>query len=286
MIYYKIADKVIGVRGESARDVEKLPNFKPFKCEDSAECTEAFPIELNSNYDDFAEDGLLYSLQSEGVSYRFSTLDKGTAYGFKVEDSTRDCRLSLIYNEKGAVIGGDTHDYSIVFMMWVAYGLAFVADGVVAVHSSNIVVDQKAVIFLGESGTGKSTHTRLWRENIEGATLLNDDSPILRVMDGVVYAYGSPWSGKTPCYKNERYELAGIVRLSQAPENKMRRLSVLESFSALYPSCPPAFAGSETLSGEICTTISAILSQVPVWHLSCLPDGDAAQLSYQTVLGE
>ena len=53
-----------------------------------------------------------------------------------------------------------------------------------AIHSSCIVYRDKAVLFLGESGTGKSTHTRLWRENIPEAVLLNDDSPMIRVEDG------------------------------------------------------------------------------------------------------
>ena len=63
------------------------------------------------------------------------------------------------------------------------------ADAKQELHSVMVVKDGKAVLCLGESGTGKSTHTRLWRENIEGAHLLNDDSPILRVVDGTPYAY-------------------------------------------------------------------------------------------------
>ena len=63
---------------------------------------------------------------------------------------------------------------------------------------------------MGKSGTGKSTHSRLWLENVPGATLLNDDNPIVRLTLVGAIVYGSPWSGKTPCYKNESAPLAGV----------------------------------------------------------------------------
>ena len=155
-----------------------------------------------------------------------------------------------------------------------------------AIHSSCIVYKNKAVLFLGESGTGKSTHTRLWREHIDGAVLLNDDSPMIRVEDGKVWAYGSAWSGKTPCYKNERYELKACVRLSQAPYNRMQKLSVLQAYGAIHPSCAPEFAYDDALYDEVSRTIGQILSVVPFYHLACLPDGEAALLSCRTIFGE
>ena len=169
------------------------------------------------------------------------------------------------------------------FGLWVAFGLIAVPDGAIPVHTSTIVCEDRAVLFLGESGTGKSTHTRLWRENIEGAHLLNDDSPIIR---SSAVAYGSPWSGKTPCYRNLHYPIAAIVRLSQAPHNRMRRLSALEALGALLPSCPPSFAYDEELQDAICETLSQLISTVPVYHLECLPNAEAAQLSYSTIFGK
>lgn len=153
-----------------------------------------------------------------------------------------------------------------------------------AIHSSTIECEGRAVLFLGESGTGKSTHTRLWQEHIPGARLLNDDSPIIRMYQGQATAFGSPWSGKTPCYRNISRPIAGIVRLSQAPANEITRLSILRAVGSLLPSCPPAFAYDSDLQDRICRTLSDILTQAPVWHLACLPDKAAAELSYATVL--
>lgn len=169
------------------------------------------------------------------------------------------------------------------FGLWIMFGIA-IAPEAIAIHSSTIEHGDQAVLFLGESGTGKSTHTRLWREHIPGARLLNDDSPIIRMYHGVATVFGSPWSGKTACYRNISRPIAGIVRLSQAPGNKITRLPTLQAIGSLLPSCPPAFAYDSDLQDQICQTLSDILTQVPVYHLACLPDKAAAELSYTTIL--
>ena len=177
-------------------------------------------------------------------------------------------------------------DYSFLrFGIWFMLNIVAVQKLTAAVHSSVIVCHDEAVMFLGESGTGKSTHTRLWRENIAGATLLNDDSPFVGIRDGRAVAYGSPWSGKTPCYKNECYPIRAIVRLSQAPHNQMRKLRSLQAIGALLPSLPPAFAFDEKLEDAVMNVLSAVVSKVPVYHLECLPNAEAAQLSHDTIFG-
>ncbi len=183
------------------------------------------------------------------------------------------------------------HGSMLRFSMWMAFSTAIAPLCGIPIHSSVNVYNGKAVLFLGESGTGKSTHTRLWRENIPGTFLLNDDSPIIKVSTGSdgaasVVVCGSPWSGKTPCYKKEEYPVAAIVRLSQAPANTISKLSKLSSFGAIYPSCPPSFAHDEHLSDNICNTISSIIKTVPVYHLNCLPDAQAAFLSFNTVYNQ
>jgi len=171
------------------------------------------------------------------------------------------------------------------FGLWIVFGVAITPLQAIAIHSSTIRCGEGAVLFLGESGTGKSTHTRLWREHIPGAELLNDDSPIIRQTGDTVTVYGSPWSGKTPCYKQEGWPVRGMVRLSQAPHNRIRRLPVIQAIGALLPSCPPAFAFDSRLQDCICETLSRIIARTPVYHLECLPDADAARLSFETVLG-
>ena len=172
------------------------------------------------------------------------------------------------------------------FGVWILFNIAALPLGAVAFHSSVIRYRGRGVLFLGESGTGKSTHTRLWREHIPGAELLNDDSPIVRATDSEALVHGSPWSGKTPCYRNESCPIAAVVRLSQAPHNRIRRLRPIESIGALLPSAPPAFARDERLSDDTCGLLSRLIAQVPVYHLECLPDAAAAQLACRTVFND
>lgn len=184
-------------------------------------------------------------------------------------------------------VSRDVPDMSAVrFGLWFMTALATVGHDVTPVHSSAIVCNGRAVLFLGESGTGKSTHTRLWRENIAGAVLLNDDSPFIGFVDGRATAFGAPWSGKTPCYKQEQYPIAAIVRLSQAPHNAIRPLRSVHAIGAVLPSLTPAFGYDDELQDRMLATLSKIISQVPVYHLECLPDAAAARLSYDTVFGK
>lgn len=186
--------------------------------------------------------------------------------------------------------GGDrveaTHadDISLLrFALWMALGMLSANHKMVLIHSSVIVHHGKAVLFLGESGTGKSTHTRLWLQNIDDSHLLNDDSPVLAVEEGQPVVYGSPWSGKTHCYHPYRFPLAAVVRLSQAPYNRIRQLQVLDAFSAMHPSCPPALAQDDRFADGIISTISDTIAAVPVFHLECLPDAAAAQTSCNAI---
>ncbi len=230
-------------------------------------------------------DRVLYKSVVDDVTSRFGHYSDG--YNFC---SAYSSGSSLkMWTERGSNLfrlTGSLDSRLLRFACWIAFGLGIASRGAVAVHTSVIVYRGKAVLFLGESGTGKSTHTRLWRENIGGATLLNDDSPIVRIHnDGMPYVYGSPWSGKTPCYKTECYPLAACVRLSQAPCNKIERLNVARAYAALHPSCPPDFAYDERLYDSISRVIGSLISRVPVYHLSCLPDAEAAYLSCKTIFG-
>lgn len=226
---------------------------------------------------------VLYTNDIEGVKSCFGTkIGGGYVFGM-IAESGETMLLDMTQDGRLAYFSGDFSERLLRFACWMAYGLAAVPYKTVAIHTSTICYRNKAVLFLGESGTGKSTHTRLWLENIKESRLLNDDSPIIRVVDGELLVYGSPWSGKTACYKNEHHPLAACVRLSQAPYNKITKLGVVAGYAALHPSCPPAFAYDEWLYDFISAFISDVLTTVPVYHLACLPDADAARLSCQTI---
>ena len=106
------------------------------------------------------------------------------------------------------------------------------------------------------------------------------------MIEGKCIIYGSPWSGKTHCYVNKCVPVRALMRLSQAPHNKIYQLPALSAIGAILPSCPPAFAYDNALQDHICNTVSEIISCTPVYHLECLPDAAAAELSYSTIFGK
>ena len=143
--------------------------------------------------------------------------------------------------------------------------------------------EAKGYLFLGHSGTGKSTHARQWLAAFEDAWLLNDDNPILRVMDnGDVYVYGSPWSGKTPCYKNESAPVGGIIKLSQAPENKIQTISLPQAYAYMLSSAS-GLKMEQTMADNMFETIKHIITHIPCYHLACLPNEEAAKVCWAGV---
>ena len=167
--------------------------------------------------------------------------------------------------------------------MMVSYALATANRGTLLFHSSVVSRNQRAYMFLGPSGTGKSTHTQLWLQHIEGSRLLNDDNPIVRIdSQGHAHVYGSPWSGKTPCYRNEHYPLGGIVRLSQAPYNAIRRMNPLESYATLLSSISGKRWDRDIADG-LHESLNTLVTLSSVWYMECLPDKAAAIMTSETI---
>ena len=151
----------------------------------------------------------------------------------------------------------------------------------VTVHASAVAVQEQGCIFVGPSGIGKSTHSRLWLQHIPGACLLNDDQPVLRLHpDGTVRLYGSPWSGKTSCYHNEGVRLKAIFFMQQALENHLTRLSGIETFQQLMKAT--SLMGRDTLTFKaISQTQAVVCGAVPAYRFQNRPTGEAAALSHQ-----
>lgn len=287
---YIVAQYLIRTEGDHSDIVQQgVKGFTPFAVEYQSECKADMllrtDVELSISDFEQVEELTAFDFEAEYAECHFCRYAEGFLFWMKKGDYVniyvkRDGSNEVVTNSgcNGAV------EVSLLrFGLWIMFGICIAPLGAIAIHSSVLVKDEGAVLCLGESGTGKSTHTRLWREHIEGTQLLNDDSPIIRIVDGVPTAFGSPWSGKTPCYRNLHYPIRGFIRLSQAPHNKIRPLSVLNAIGALLPSCPPAFAYDDTLQDCICDTLSKMIGSVPVYHLECLPDADAARLSYNTI---
>ena len=147
-------------------------------------------------------------------------------------------------------------------------------------HASAIMVDGKAYLFTAKSGTGKSTHTRLWRELLgERAVMINDDKPIIRLIDGKFYAYGTPWNGKHRLSTDTKAPIKAICILNRGENNRIERIAPKDALiKILDQTLRPIKEERLDKSLEL---IGKLLKSVNLYKLWCNVSLDAAKLSYE-----
>ena len=132
---------------------------------------------------------------------------------------------------------------------------------------------------MGRSGLGKSTHSSLWLRFVKDSELLNDDQPAVRILDDKPIIFGTPWSGKTRCYKNLQVELSTILCMDQQPYNKITKISNVNLFTHLLSACSLLKSEKNTLQ-YILKTLAKIAEKVKGGILENKPEAAAAQLAY------
>lgn len=222
--------------------------------------------------------GLLVDMDPSG-----STLKQAAPYEVPRDGTPADMSLSFDL----ARFMRDNPDYDDPDMAeHIATGILFARnvlnfDGYY-VHSSAVVCDGKAYLFTAPSGTGKSTHTEKWIR-LFGAHYLNDDKPIIRLVDGQWIAYGTPWSGKHDLSSNEGVPLGGIACLRRGEKNEIAPMDPVAAIPFLM-SQTVYYLNQEQAMKKL-DLMEKIIAQVPIWELRCLPDDDSAILSHAAMTG-
>ncbi len=283
---YSIAGlKVELTGGKTLQLISELPGFDIFEIngENTEEADINILTDMDINIDILTNICHIHSFVILDTKHSFSICGEGYLYEICRLDGSKI--ISIIYDPHRSDIfmSSPTCSTYIKYAMWVAYVLPAIEKKVLPIHASSIVKNSEAILFLGESGTGKSTHTRLWLQYIEDSYLLNDDSPLLRIENDKIFVYGSPWSGKTHCYRQDMIPLKAIVRLSQYPKNCMSRTNRLASIGAVHPSFPPFLAYDEQFAEKMIHIIDKIIKNIPVYGLMCCPDRQAAEVAYAAI---
>ena len=149
-------------------------------------------------------------------------------------------------------------------------------------HASAVELDGKAYLFSAYSGTGKSTHTEKWCR-LFGATYLNDDKPALRKVDGKWMAFGTPWSGKHDLSSPRGVEIGGVAFLERASENFIHPATPQEALPKIMSQC--TYKLTREQMDVLLQLLEDLLNEVPVWHLGCLNNDDAAMVSHSAMTG-
>lgn len=151
-------------------------------------------------------------------------------------------------------------------------------------HGSVVSVDGEGYLFTAKSGTGKSTHTRLWRELfLERAIMINDDKPLLRIREEDVLVYGSPWDGKHRLSANMAVPLKAICILERNEKNHIESIAKKQAYPMLvqqtYRSQNPL------ILGKTMELIDKMADRVPLYKLGCNQDIEAAKVAFQGMKG-
>lgn len=269
--YYKVAGHRFCMTGEA----EGFANYKPFLCEEGET---VFALSIGDGEAPEYTEELRQEDEGQEIICGKTAADEAVFEFHWWNDTAGWLICSADYHEGRLITTGRHVKMAIDNALMVLYALATADRQTALFHAAVVSYEGKGYMFLGPSGTGKSTHAGLWLRYIAGTALVNDDNPVVR--DGVVY--GSPWSGKTPCYRNVHYPLGGIVVLSQAPYNRIQRLSGLHAYAALVASISGKRWDARIADG-LHQTENALASTVPVWHLECLPDEEAARVCQLTI---
>jgi len=276
--YYKVAEQVFSISAED-KVLEMLSNYEPFLITGGEEvfkltvCRgEAISFEEEMRQEDEGQD-IICGKKGDNHVFEFRWSER-TAGWLVSEPDYHSATLTLSgYAEKMAVDNA----------LMVLYALATAGRRTLLFHAAVVSYEGYAYMFLGKSGTGKSTHAALWLKYINGTERVNDDNPVVRIAeDGKAVVYGSPWSGKTPCYRNVSYPLGGFVQLSQAPYNKITPLTGVAAYAVLVPSIS-GMRWDKKVADGLHETENTLLHKVQGWYLECLPDEAAALLSHQTI---
>ena len=164
-----------------------------------------------------------------------------------------------------------------------AFCRGIIEHGRFFLHASAVVFEGAAYLFSAPSGTGKSTHTALWRKLFPQSYILNDDKPVIWPEKGRITAWGTPFAGKTDLQVNRGVPLKGICFLKQGRENRIRPVADTEALAMVLNNTwrPGNSRGMELLLDMI----EQVLAETPVFELCCTEDPEAAKLSYKVMKG-
>ena len=289
--FFSIAGHCVCLRfapGQS-NSLALLPSFPVFSVQEETLGDVLFTMTIDDGLQPSKERKLVRKFDTgNGDTLVFQLPDGGYEYIIRNINGDDCCLLQcdrLFKNCRCALAGPYTNrSFGLNNALMLAYAFAGSHFDTLLIHASAIMVSATgtAYPFIANSGTGKSTHTGLWLRYIEGCELLNDDNPVVRIVNGQPFIYGSPWSGKTPCYRNRSAKLGAVTRIERAPANSIERLGSVAAFASLLPACS-SMKWDNTIYGQLCTTITHIIETTPIFTLHCLPDEEAALLCHKTL---
>jgi len=276
MKYLKIAD--INVKAEYINSIFFEERYKQYECPPFEKC-DLFLKTLVSNHIEMPKGKLIDRIKSKYIiqddNYKYICLKAGENIALAVKMNSDYSEVIMSFNKNLS------HKYfTLTQQEYLFSGNAFndrlmFLNGTV-MHGSAIAYKNSGIIFSADSGIGKSTHTKLWKEYFkDDVIILNDDKPALKFNKDDIYIYGTPWSGKTDLNTNLKAKLKAIVFIKRAEKNEIKRLERKESIYNIAAQTTRPFYDNE-LSLKSIEYINKIINKVPIYLMQC-------NISYEAV---
>ncbi|WP_273412860.1 hypothetical protein [Prevotella aurantiaca] len=287
---FKIAELNIRIIfAESKKNsIKLLPSFAPFSTE---ECDGELFFQLTiydqlsivpkeerkriRNFDTGNGDTIVDKLENGGYQYIIKDITGADCCLLITNKDFSDCRCALNGNY-------NMRSFGLNNALMLIYAFAGAYKQTLLIHASLVRNNNFGYAFIAKSGTGKSTQVSMWLRHIEGSDLMNDDNPIIRNIDNEFWIFGSPWSGKTPCYRNVKARLGAITRIDRATTNSVDKLPPIQAFASLLPSCSSMKWDSD-IYNAVCDTITKIVETTGIYTLHCLPNKEAAEVCCKAI---
>ena len=164
-----------------------------------------------------------------------------------------------------------------------AFCQQIVEHGRFFLHASAVVVEGEAYLFSAPSGTGKSTHTALWRKLFPQSYILNDDKPVIWPTEEGITAWGTPFSGKSDLQVNRGVPLRGICFLKQAEENRIGPLSGAGALAMLLNNTWRP--GSSRSMERLLDMVEQVMAEIPLYEMECTREPQAARMACAVMKG-
>ncbi|MCR5129973.1 MAG: hypothetical protein K6C10_00730 [Prevotella sp.] len=301
--YFSIAEHLIRIDFENSsldkvpksrpayfqNDLRLLPSFGPFKADEVEDKQLFFHLTVDDSmtptpknererirkFDTGNGETVVDLVSDGGYQYIIKDINGNECCLLRSNKNFDECRCALKGNY-------NMRSFGLNNALMLIFAFAGSRKDTLLIHASLVRQNGYGYAFIAQSGTGKSTHVSLWLRHLPGCDLMNDDNPIVRVVDGEPFIYGGPWSGKTPCYRNVKARLGAITRIDRAQQNSIEKLSPIEAFASFLPSCS-SMKWDEDIFRRICNTVTKIVETTGIYTLHCLPNKEAAFICHDAI---
>lgn len=282
---FRIADhgiRIIFKKG--CNDIRLIPSFEPFIVESFDEKELLFELTVDDSLVPIAKSKrnrirdfdtgnghtIVDELSDGGYQYLIKNINGYDCCLLISDKNFIHCRCALNGNY-------NMRNFGLNNALMLVFAFAGAYRQTLLVHASLVRQNGFGYAFIAKSGTGKSTQVSMWLRYLPGCDLMNDDNPIIRIIDDKPMIYGGPWSGKTPCYRNVCAPLGAVTRIDRAEKNSVERLEPIEAFASMLTSVS-SMKWDTDIYELSCDIVSKIVETTGIYILHCLPNKESAMI--------